>query len=641
MQEKVGPFWYSVIVIFSSLGLLLSVNQIFSLGMFGFVPIENSYLYYLFTLYLSLVFLLNPISKGGRKKKGVPWYDGLLFLLTVAITFYLGIQGEEIISLGWDFSAPLLVTIACLVLWVLVLEGVRRVQGIPLMCVCLVFSLYPFFTGHMPGILKGVSFGFIHTALQHVLSTNSIVGITTSTVGNLLVGFLVFGVVLEATGGGNFFFDISNTLFGTTRGGTAKISVVASGLFGMISGSPISNVVTTGTITIPAMKRSGYEAYYAGAIETCAATGGALMPPVMGIVAFVMASFLNIPYRDVCIAAAIPALLYYWAIFIQADCHAARIGLKGLPRSELIPLKTTLKNGWYFVVSVLGLIYLLIFGKVEAEAPFYISLLLIVFAMFRKETRFHLKSFLALIAKTGKLIAEITAILAAIGLVVGAVSMTGVALSFSSELVVAVGNNAFLILVISALASFILGMGMPASACYIFLAIVMVPAVTSLGINPLAAHLFVLYWGIVSYITPPVALAAMTAAGVAQSPFMKTGFTAVRLGVVLYFIPFFFVYAPALVAQGTLPDILYTSFTAFLGVFLLSCGLEGYLIGVGRVDGYLLRGGLVAAGLLIAHPNVTTDIMGYILGAAVVAAVYLVEKRKGRTGLSTTEKEAI
>ena len=633
MQEKLGPFWYSVIVIFSSLGLLLSINQIFNLGIFGFLPIENSYLYYLLIFYLSPVFILYPLNKVARKKNRVPWYDGLFFLLTVVITFYLGIHGEDIISMGWDFSAPLLVTISCILLWALVIEGVRRVQGIPLACICIVFSLYPYFAGHMPGILQGVSFGFMHTAQQHVLSTNSIVGITTSTVGNLLIGFLVFGVALEATGGGGFFFDISNTLFGTTRGGTAKIAVVASGLFGMISGSPISNVVTTGSITIPAMKRSGYEAYYAGAIETCTATGGALMPPVMGIVAFIMASFLNIPYRDVCIAAAIPALLYYWGIFIQVDCHAAKIGLKGLPRSELIPLKTTLKNGWYFIVSLFGLIYLLIFRTVEAEAPFYISLLLIIFAMFRKETRFNWKSFLEMIAKTGKLVSEITAILAAIGLVVGAVSMTGVALSFSRELVVAVGNNAFLILVISALTSFILGMGMPASACYIFLAIVMVPAVVSLGIKPLAAHLFVLYWGIISYITPPVALAAMTAAGIAGSPFMKTGFMAVRLGIVLYFIPFFFVYAPALVAQGSLPDILYASFTAFLGVFMIGCALEGYLIGMGRMDNYLLRGALLAAGALIAHPNVTTDIIGYILGAAVVIVAYVLARKEKKGGV--------
>lgn len=625
--QKFGLFWYATFVVFSGLGVLLAINQLFRLRLFGFQPIDNSYFYLILAFYLSSAFILYPASKSSSREK-VPWYDALLFLVTVIVNIYFSIHGLDIIEFGWEYLAPITPSIFSVVLWILTMEALRRSSGLPITILCFLFSLYPVYAGYMPGFLEGQQFDFLTTARNHAMSVNSILGVPLNVVGNLLIGFMLFGVVLQSTGGGDFFLNIANALLGYSRGGPAKVSIVASAIFGTLSGSAISNVITTGCMTIPTMKKTGYEPHYAGAVEACASTGGTIMPPVMGAAAFVMASFLNRPYADIVIAGTIPAILYYVGLFFQVDAHAVKIGLKGIPKSELPPIWNTIKSGWYYIFVIVVLFYFLFALRVEAWAPFYASVLLVIISMFNKKTRLKPKDFIEMIRGIGRVLCELVTILAGIGLLVGALSVTGVAFSFSRELVMTVGDNLFVLLLAGALTSFILGMGMTSTACYIFLAIVMAPALVTVGVTPVAAHFFVLYWGITSFITPPVALAAYAAAGLAGSNPMKTGFTAMRLGIVTYIIPFLFVYNPLLLAQGgSTGEILYTFLTAVVGIFCIAMALEGLIIGIGKLS-LPLRIILLIASPMMVMPGWKTDLIGALICGSIILITYI--KNKGR-----------
>jgi TRAP transporter 4TM/12TM fusion protein len=609
--RRLSPAWGAVVIVLSVIGLGLSVLQIFLLKPFGFMLIENAYYYSLMGFYISLVFLIFPAGKSIAQDR-IPWYDYGLFFLCAGISFYYASSALEIIHKGWELRAPLLPTILSIFLWLMVVEAVRRATGMVLAVVCGFFSLYPLFAGSMPGFLEGAEFGLWSTSRYHAMSTVSMLGIPMQVVGSLLVGFVLFGVALQATGGGKFFLDFAFALMGGARGGPAKVSVISSALFGTMSGSVISNVLVDGPFTIPAMKKAGYPAHYAGAIEAVTSTGGALMPPVMGASAFVMASFLGIPYAKVALSAAVPAILYYAALFFQVDAYARRMDLKGMSKSELPSLWRTLKEGWFFCFALLALIILIFFLKNEAQAPFYAMLILFFCAMLRAETRVSGKGFLQFLADCGKIMAQLTAILAGIGLVIGSLSMTGIAHSFSRDLVAFAGGSVSLLLLMGALTSFILGMGMTAVACYIFLAITLAPALVNLGLNPIAVHLFVLYWGLVSFITPPVALGAITAAPIAGAGAMQTGYAAMRLGSSIYFVPFFFVLNPALILIGSGIDIVLSVVTAFIGIYFISGGLEGYIFGLGRV-GFFLRIPILAAGFFIAAPYRLSELIGLVI----------------------------
>jgi TRAP transporter 4TM/12TM fusion protein len=610
-HRQLKGLWWGILLAFSSAGIILAVLQIFLLKPFGFMLLETAYFYCLIAFYGSLVFLLFPARKASPREK-VPRYDAFLFFLCLAVSLYFSGIALKVVERGWEFVAPPLPTALGLILWFLMLEAVRRVAGLVLMGTCLFFSFYPLFAHVMPGFLEGRDFSLLETARYHAMSVESILGIPMKVVGSLLIGFMIFGVVLQSTGGGSFFINFALALWGHSRGGPAKVAVISSALFGTMSGSVISNVVSTGSMTIPTMKRTGYPGYYAGAVEACASTGGALMPPVMGTAAFIMASFLATPYWNICLAALVPSFLYYFGLFLQADGYAARVGLKGLDRKDLPGLSSTLKDGWFYLLALFVLVYLLLYMKVEAWAPFYASALLLILAMIKPESRLSWGGFVQLLTGTGKFLAELVAILGAIGLVIGALSVTGVAHSFSRELVGFAGGNVVLLLLIGALTSFILGMGMTAAACYIFLAIVLAPALTASGLNPLAVHLFVMYWGLVSFITPPVALGAITAASIAQADSFKTGIQAMRLGAVIYFIPFFFVFNPALILQAPWQETIFPLLTATGGVFLISGSLEGYLQGLGKLR-LFPRIGFLVAGLLLAAPELRTDLIGIVM----------------------------
>jgi TRAP transporter 4TM/12TM fusion protein len=411
----------------------------------------------------------------------------------------------------------------------------------------------------------------------------------------------------------------SVALMGRTRGGPAKVAVISSAIMGSVSGSVISNVLTTGAFTIPTMKRAGYPPHYAAAIEACASTGGTLMPPVMGAVAFIMASFLAVPYADIMVAAFLPALLFYLVLLFQVDNYAARSGLRGMEEHEIPHVIETLREGWPYLLSLAMLIYMLLFMRIEAYAPYYATLVLLAVSMFQRQHRLNFDRLLALLNELTSSVSNLVAILAGVGLVVGGLSYTGVAGAFSRELLLYAGGNIPLMLFAGAITSFVLGMGMTVSACYIFLSILLAPALIAAGLDPIGSHLFILYWGMMSYITPPVALAAITAAGLAGADSWKTGLYAMRLGSVLFILPFFFVLNPALIMHGDARTILQAAVTSVFAMWLLASAVESYLYRVGTIT-WPVRLVLLVAAMVLIYPGLYTDLTGLGLTALVYLA---------------------
>ncbi len=366
------------------------------------------------------------------------------------------------------------------------------------------------------------------------------------------------------------------------------------------------------------MRRVGYPASYAAAIEACASTGATLMPPVMGTVAFVMASFLGVQYSTIVVAAIIPAILFYVALLFQVDMFAARRGLKGLPKEDIPPLWPVLKTGWPYLLSLVVLIFVLMGLRMEARAPYYAAAVMLIATSFRKETRIDLSRAKELLLDIAINVARLVAVLAGIGLVVGGLSYTGVAGAFSRELLLYADGNVPLMLIAGAVTSFILGMGMTVTTCYIFLSILLAPALVQAGLNPIASHLFILYWGMLSYITPPVALAAITAANVAGSKPMETGFRAMRLGLPLFVLPFIFVYDPALIMEGTLIQILERVALTLVAIWAITAAFESWVYKVGRI-GNLSRIAIAAGGVLVLVPELMTSLIGVALLVLVIS----------------------
>ncbi len=625
-RRKLKGFWYSIFIIFTLAGVLLAGLNVFQIRLFGLTLMENSHLYTLLALFLSPLFILIPASKKGSLKK-VVWYDVLLFFLSLTVFLYLAIRGYDIQTKGFLFMTPFHIIILSMVAIVLVLEATRRAGGFSLFVICVIFVTFPLYAPYMPGFLEGHGLSLKNTITYHVLDYNSLLGIPIGVFGKLLCGFLVFGVAIASLGGGKFFLDLSFALLGTYRGGPAKVAVIASSIFGTMSGSAVSNVVTVGSMTIPAMKKAGYPSYYAAAIEACSSTGGMIMPPVMGVVAFIMAEMLNIPYYQIAIAAFLPACLYYLGLFIQVDSFAAKNRIQGLNRSEIPSVLKTLKEGWFYSLAILALIYFL-YLRLEAQAAFYATGVLLVLAMWRKETRLDLKRTLQFVQSIGETLVDLVAMLAGVGFIIGSFSITGLGGSLATEIVSLAGDSLAWMLIIGAAASYILGLGLTATACYIFLAIVLAPGLVNQGLNLIAVHLFILYWGVLSDITPPVALSVFTASGIAGSDFFRTGMQAMRLAVVIYFIPFFFVLSPALVFQGSFFEILHVFSTCVLGVILIGGGMEGYLLGLGEVK-WPLNVLAIVAGAFLAIPGWKTDLLGFgIIGVFALYKLFVRNRRK-------------
>lgn len=636
-RSLTGP-WRILLVIATIAAVGVVINQMFNLKFFvGFTLVGPSFLYLLALFILPFIFILAPATPGAPRDR-VPVYDVALALVAVAVLLFFNLNSETIVMAGWEYVAPLPAQIAAGLFWLLLIEASRRAGGTALGIIVTVFSLYPLVADMVPGPIQGFPQSPATTAGFYAFSSESAFGIPMQAFGSLVVGFIIFGAALQATGAGKVFMDLSFAILGTVRGGAAKVSIFSSGLLGSMSGSVITNVLTTGAMSIPAMRRTGFDREHAAGVEACASTGAVLMPPVMGATAFIMASFLQIPYSDVVIAAIIPSVLYYLALFLQIDAYSARRGLKGLPRAELPTVRQALKEGWHHIFAFALLMWMLLGLKQEAAAPFYATaVLLAVNQIFGR--RLSLKDALDLVYDIGRTLVELTAILAAIGLIVGALVLTGLAGTLATDLIVLAGGNALLMLLMGAITSFLLGMGMTVTAAYVFLAIILAPGLISAGLDPLAVHLFILYWGMLSFITPPVALGSFTAASLAGASPMRTGLTSMRLGSIIYFVPFFFVLNPALILKAPLPEILFTLGTAIVGVLFISAGTQRYLIGFGQLGqglaGALARVLMLGSGLLLLYPGGIGGLSSQmlLLIAVIAAAVAMALAWNGRNTL--------
>lgn len=611
--RRLAGFWRWLLVAFTALTILLCINQQFTLRFFvGYTQLNTEYFYLLIVLMLPFTFLIFPGSERAPLDR-VPWYDITLFVATIGAAIYLMLNIRPAAELGWEFTgAPPRVIGAGLVMWFVLMEALRRTGGWSLLLSVLPFTLYPLIAeSRWLGPLRGTQSTLEQATAYHVLSTESLLGIPIQAFAETVIGFLVFGTALMMTGAGKFFINLAFALCGTFRGGAAKVGIFASALLGMMSGSIVSNVLTAGTMTIPTMKRTGFSPSYAGAIEACASTGAVLAPPVMGATAFVIAQYLNVSYAEVALAAIIPATLYYIGLFMQVDAYAARHGLKGLKREELPSLWETIKEGWYYAFVIALLVIMLLHFKRESHAPFYATALLLVLnQIFSTGTRWTLRTVIDFLEVNGRTFVELMAILAGCGLLIGAFSMTGVVSSLANDLLAIAGDNALLLLGMCAITSLILGLGLTTTACYIFLAILVAPALEKLGLNRMAVHIFIFYWGMLSSITPPVAIASFAAAGIAGAPPMRTGWESMRVGSIIYFIPFFFVMAPSLVLQGqnAYMEGLVLAVKVAVGTLFICGGIQGYQAGIGDLRSagvfeWPTRFLLIAGGMVLAVPG--------------------------------------
>ncbi len=597
--------WRAVMATLTAVSTFLAINQIFNLGfMMDIVMLDSRYLYLITGFMLTMVFITFPSNRNNLEY--IPWYDKVIMAVIAVIFIYYAWFAERIVLEAWEYAAPPIGVWLAMITWGIILEAGRRAGGWPIFFIVLTISLYPIYADRMPDVVAGIGMPIQDVAIFHILGEESLFGIPMQSFAMLVFGFLLFGVSLQYTGGGPFFINLAFALLGHMRGGPAKVAIFSSGLMGSMSGGPVTNVLTTGPLTIPAMRRVGFARGYAAGVEACASTGGVMMPPIMGATAFVMASFLNVSYVTIAIAAIVPSLLYFFGLFIQIDAYSARNNLKGLPKEELPRLGKVFREGWYFIAVFVTLIWLLVYMQREATAPFFATGLLLVINQFTSH-KLSLEKFMLLVAATGRLMAELAGILAAIGLIIGALAVTGMAGTLANDLVYLAGDNVLVLLIMGAATSFVLGIGMTVTAAYIFLAIVLAPALVNAGLDPLASHMFIMYWGMLSFITPPVALAAFAAASVAQVSAMRAGWEAMRLGAIIYFIPFFFVFNPAMLLQGSPLEIIEVIATALLGVALVSAALQGYLLGFGRLGdgkaGLLARTAVCIAGLLLAVPS--------------------------------------
>ena len=613
---------YHFVVVMSIIGMLIAVFYMLHLNINGWVIPGTSYYYVIFAVFGCSTFLLLPASP--KQKNYVPWFDYVLTAISFVIPMIFAWHGSEIALAGWVPAPKMIYVILSGIYALLMVEMVRRSGGKVFLCICVVLGLYPLIAGFAPGVLKGISLPFKSLVCYYSFGTEGLLGTPGNITGNILVGFLMFAGLLVATGAGKFFMDLALALCGRFRGGTAKVAIMTSGFFGMLSGSPISNVISAGSITIPAMKKSGYPDYYAAGIESVAATGGILMPPVMGTLAFVMVIMTGYTYSQVMIAALVPAILYYFGLMVQVDAHAARSNMKGLPKADLPKVKDALKEGWFFIVVIAFLVVGLVYFRWGNVTPYYASALLFVLSFFNKNKEYRMtpKRLYKTCGDIGKLITNTVSMILPFTFIIAGLVITGLAAALSTQLVMLGGDHIILVLLLTILACYLLGiMGMDIAA-YLFFSVSIAPALVSMGLNKMAVHLFLIYYPMLAMITPPVAVAAFVAASVAGSQPMKTAWQACKLGIVIYFIPLCWIYDPTIIFQGSIvKGIIWALMMAF-GVWIMSGALGKYLPFIGACDSKTVNIISFFAGLAIMFPhNIST-----ICGAVVYAAIFFLHK---------------
>jgi len=550
-----------------------------------------------------------------RRQAGarIPLHDWLLIGLSIACAVYVAIELE-----GLQFRAGALYTMGDVVFGVagvlLVLELTRRTAGAAMPLLAITFMLYAFVGPFLPGVLnhRGYDPFFV---FSYLYSDQGIFGLTVDVSSTFIVLFVAFAAFLQASRAGQYFNDLSVALVGWARGGPAKVAVVSGVLFGTISGSAVANVVASGMITIPMMRRVGYDRPTAAAVEATSSTGGQITPPVMGAGAFIMAEILGVAYTEIAIAAIIPTILFYLANYLHCDLHAVKHGLSGIPRDELPRLGAMLRRLHLFSPLVVLITALLMGYSVFRAGSVGLVTAIVASWLSSREERMGPRAVLDALGQAARDSVQLVAVCACAGIIVGIIALTGLGGRFASLILAIAGENRFLALVFAMLIALILGMGMPTTAAYAVAASVVAPGLIRLGIAPLVAHMFIFYYAVISAITPPVALASFAAAGMAGADPWRTSWIAMKLGLAALIVPFMFVFGPELLFRGGAAEIALAALSAMVGVYLMACATEGLFLG--RMLPLLLRPVLFAAALCLIVPGWLTDLAG-LAGAAVV-----------------------
>lgn len=570
---------------------------------------------------LLLIFLLYPMRRGTRSNT-IPWYDYIMAALSAVVAIYHVIYYRDLIMRAGAFTRmDMIISIIAILL---VLEATRRLAGPVVVVLATFFLLYGYFGPYFPGFLSHRGFSILRITTHSWISAEGILGVPIKVSSTFIFLFMIFAAFLKSTGIGDWLTELAVGLTGYATGGPAKAAVIASAAQGTVSGSSVANTVGTGSVTIPLMKSIGYRPEFAGAVEAAASTGGQLMPPIMGAAAFIMTEFTNIPYYQIALAAAIPAVLYFTGIFITVHFEAKRTGLEGLPRHQLPNWRKLLKEKWFLATPIVGIVYFLVAGYTPMKAAFYGILLCILASMILKETRISLWDIIKTLETGARSALPVVAACASAGIIVGIVTLTGLGVKLAGGIVKLAGGNIYLTMVFTMLTSLVLGMGVPTTANYIIQATVSAPALISLGVPPIAAHLFVFYFGIVADITPPVALAAFAGSGIAGSNPLRTGFEAFKLGFAAYLVPYIFVLSPVLVLVDVTPlGIIRALLTAIIGMLGIGGASTGFFVTHGKAWERLL---LFIGGVLMVDPGGYTDLIGF----ALLAMVWFLQKRRAQ-----------
>ena len=580
-----------------------------------------------------LAYLLFPMKKDMPKDK-LPWYDVILAVIGAASWAYISFNFEELIRRAGIYTTT--DVIIGIIGILLVFEACRRIVGLPILIISIVFIIYALFGAYAPGFLNHRGYSLQRLVSHLFYNTEGIMGTPIGASATFIFLFIFFGALLDKTGIGQFFIDICNAIAGGFDGGPAKVAVLTSAMFGTVSGSSVSNTVGTGSFTIPMMKSLGYRPEFAGAVEASASTGGQLMPPIMGAASFLMAESLGIPYMQVAKAAIIPAILYFTGIFIMVHLEAKKTGLKGLSRDSLPKIGELLMKKGYLVIPLATIIYFFVLGK----TAIYAGLMGIIAAglvaivnsivdiIMKRQVSFGFKDLIDVFVNAARNIISVAVACAMAGVIIGVITLTGLGLKIGAGLISISGGIPLLLLFLTMVSSIILGMGVPTTANYLITSTIAASAIIGLGYEPLAAHMFVFYFGIIADVTPPVALAAMAGAAIAKSDPLKTGIEATKLSIGAFIIPYMFIFNPdILMINTTIADVIPILITSLIGMFGVSAGLEGYVFRKCKAYERIL---FIIAGLLSIYPEFYSDIIG-IAVIAILVIIQIATKNKMNT----------
>lgn len=623
--ELEGPRWPRTLkVALGSALTLLSLAQAADIGSrLGFSYYTEQFLAIVLGLSLALVFLGNNGTQGKRPPGHAPGIvDVVLAFTGLGLSLYVAWAYPSLVGRAMMLPWDALVTGS--LLFLLVLEALRRCVGWVLVIVVLVICGYGLIGHLVPGVLQTREVAPPRMAVYLAFDPNGLLGLTLNVAATVVIAFVFFGQVLLHSGGANFFNDIATATMGRRRGGAAKISIVASGLFGSISGVVVSNIVATGVVTIRLMINSGFRRTTAAAVEAVASTGGQIAPPVMGAVAFLMADILQKPYSEIVVAAIVPALLYYVSLFAQADLQAAKQNIKPVEGEDIPPVSKVMSRGWIFIIPFAAIVVALFWFNQRAETAALwggAAALAIGLTVGYGEVKMTLRHLWDCIVETGVAITDIVMISAAAGFIIGVLNVTGLGFAVTYALVDLGQGNLFILLLISAAVCLVLGMGMPTVGVYLLLAVLVAPSLIESGVEPIAAHLFIFYLGMMSMVTPPVGIGAFFAASIAKAPPMATAFESMRFGWTAYIIPFLFVFSPALLLIGNPVDSLIAVATAVLGVYAISAAFIGWLHGPA---GLARRAAIAVAGIaLLLPPGIGGDLTLWVNGAGLAVLAIL------------------